>query len=94
VQILGKCPLFHGNTNEEVLKEMEVWNQNTCNLKAEILKQHADCGEALWELLSNLLDIDPTKRMSTKEAKRFFEAHFPEITAIRKVKVIQDSCPK
>jgi hypothetical protein len=76
-QMLEKHPLFHGNTNEEVLQEIELFHLNLNQLKSKAQLSNI-YDEKLWEFTISLLQTDPQKRLSTKEAKPFLENIFPK----------------
>jgi len=72
--MLREHPLFHGNTQEEVLKEIEAFHTNLDDwrIKAQSKNPHL-FDIKLWELVIQLLQIDPKKRIDIKEAKRYFK---------------------
>jgi len=77
--ILGEHPLFHGNTNQEVLKEIENFHENINQQQAKASTQCPNLfDDKLWNLIVQLLQIDPEKRIGTDQAKSYFKQNFPK----------------
>jgi hypothetical protein len=75
--MLGEHPLFHGNTKEEVLKEIEVYHTNLDDWKVKAQTKNPHLFDIkLWELMTQLLQIHPKKRIGIKEARAYFKENF------------------
>jgi len=77
--VLGEHPLFHGNTQQEILKEIEAFHKNLDDWKIKAqTKNHHLFDIKLWELIIQLLQISPEKRIGVKEARAYFKENFPQ----------------
>jgi hypothetical protein len=77
--MLKEHPLFQEDTQQEVLKEIEVFHHNLDMWKT---RAQTKCShlfdEQLWELIIKLLNRDPEKKIGVKEARTYFKATFPK----------------
>jgi len=73
--ILNQSPLFHSNTQEGVLLEIEQFHKNIDEWKMKVKAELFD--EKIWALIIQLLQVDPKNRISTKDARLLLKEHFP-----------------
>ncbi len=75
--MLGRHPLFTGNTKEKMLEEIKAFHSNIDQWKKTAMENKDLFDDKIWQLVTQLLDVDVAKRISSKVAKEFLRQHFP-----------------
>jgi hypothetical protein len=77
IQVLNRHPLFTASTQKDVLQQIQAFHENI-HLWRDKARQNKELyDDNIWELIVQLLQTDPKKRMDIEEAQRYLQQNFP-----------------